>query len=614
MVSESAHIHILKESVARKIAAGEVIDRPAAVVRELLDNSLDAEAANVDIHLEAGGNDLIRVTDDGSGMAREDLELCYLPHATSKIESDQDLMQVRTLGFRGEALGSMAAVSRLTVTSAPRAPVPPSAGGEYTTPPAATPQRLEVHGGKLIGVGPAAGSPGTTVEVANLFYNLPARKRFLKRPQSEWALVKAVLLDRAIAFPQVGFRLFSGSDLRAFLPPAGRVARIAAAYPERIEPALLHSLTGSGDGFTLELVAGEPGAARKDRKHVQVFVNRRRVWEYALVQAVEYAYRDYLHGGLFPVAYLFLTVEPELVDFNIHPAKREVRFRNLPDIHHRIVDVLAGYLRTFDRRAHAGFEPGPSLSGLDDQVPRGPGGYRPGHQQSAGLQRDPWPGAHGSAIPGPAAPGSAAYARSRLPAAAEKQPAYDLTRTFRIPEEPEGFRYLGQIFGLFLVVERGDTLYLVDQHAAHERIIYERLKNGPAGQELLFPVRFEVGEDEHAVLLRHREELAGMGIGVEPVETGNWQLSTVPAMVDLEAETLVELIQELADRPADFQRELYASISCRAAVMDGDILPRSAAVTIVSSAIQLTNARCPHGRPIWAEFSREELMRLVERI
>ena len=574
------HIHILSDAVARKIAAGEVIERPQSVVRELLDNSLDAGASAIDVHLESGGNDLIRVTDDGSGMTRENLERCYLPHATSKITTDDDLLRLRTLGFRGEALSSMAAVSRLTVTSMPSLP---GDNTDNVAPAASVPHRIEIHGGKLIGVAPAAGSPGTSVEVASLFFNVPARKRFLKRAQSESALVRAILVDKAIAFPDVIFRLFSGNDLKLFLPTGGRTERIAAAYPERTEPALLHSLTGSGDGFTFEIIAGEPTAPRKDRKQVQIFVNRRRIWEYALVQAVEYAYRDYLHGGLFPVAYLFLEVEPELVDFNIHPAKREARFRNLPEIHRRVVDAVGSYLRAFDRASvPSTFGTGaPRLAGFGSTT------------KAESVADSPWTP---SGRPTPGA-------------------SYDLSRSLELPDETSSaFRYLGQLFGLFLVVEREDRLFLVDQHAAHERIIYDRLSQGSAGQELLFPLQFGAETDDSDVLEQQKGELEKLGIEIRRIGPESWELVSVPASVGLEAEELIDMIRELAARPADFSRELYASMACRAAVMDGDIISRATAMSIIADALELTNARCPHGRPIWAEFSREELMKIVGRI
>jgi DNA mismatch repair protein MutL len=589
--------------VARKIAAGEVIERPQSVVRELLDNSIDAGATNIDLHLESGGNDLIRVTDNGSGMTRENLERCYLPHATSKITTDDDLLRLSTLGFRGEALSSMAAVSRLTVTSMPSLPAAPPTS-------APVPHRIEVHAGKLIGVEPASGGVGTTVEVASLFFNVPARKRFLKRPQSESALVRAVLVDRAIAFPDVTFRLFSGADLKLFLPVGGVTERITAAYPERTEPALLHELKGSGDGFTFEIVAGEPAAHRKDRKQVQIFVNHRRIWEYALVQAVEYAYRNYMHGGLFPVAYLFLEVEPELVDFNIHPAKREARFRNLPEIHRRVVDVLSSYLRAFDRPS--------ASSSFGSEAPRLAGFGSPTGAES--VADSPWKASAANRGEATGGPGGAWQPAGQWRAVQSSGPpargaSYDLSRSLELPDDAAGdFRYLGQLFGLFLVVERADRLYLVDQHAAHERIIYDRLRHGSAGQELLIPVQFSADENDGTVLEQQKGELEKLGIEIRRTGTESWELVSVPASVGIEAEELIEMIRELTARPADFSRELYASMSCRAAIMDGDIISRTTAMSIISDALELTNARCPHGRPIWAEFSREELMKIVGRI
>lgn len=581
---EQPRIHILPDQVARKIAAGEVIERPLSVVRELLDNSLDAGASETEVHLESGGNELVRVVDNGMGMGVEDLEHCYLPHATSKIRTDADLLHVRTLGFRGEALGSIAAVSRLAVTSLP------SAEGSV-------PHRIEVHGGALITSGPAPGSRGTSVEVRTLFYNIPARKRFLKRPQSESSLVRSVFVDKALAHPEVSFRLFSESELRLYLPAADRIGRIAAAFPSQSEPALLQELGGSGDGFRFTIIAGEPSGARRDRKHLQVFVNRRRIREYALVQAMEYAYRDYLHGGLFPVAYLFLEVEPELVDFNVHPAKREARFRNMPAIHRRIVDTLASHLRAFNRSVPPDLSVPPTLAGLQT------GSDHHQRNRTAGSPPAQW---------------SPTNTNLRTPTP-RYGPAYDLSRSFQLPEEPDNggaarVRYLGQIFGLFLVVERADRLYLVDQHAAHERIIYDRLKDGSAAQKMLFPVQFDLDPESGAALEEHRTELAHLGITVHRTEPEVWELTSVPAAVAVDTGELIGMIRELCGRPADFSRELYASMSCRAAIKDGDVVSPATALAIVSEALALANARCPHGRPIWAEYSREDLMRLVGRL
>lgn len=593
-MSNAPEIRVLEPSVARKIAAGEVIERPAAVVRELLDNALDAGATRIDIDLRGGGTELISVVDDGHGMGRDDLERCVLPHATSKITSAEDLLHVRTLGFRGEALSSIAEVSRLEIASAP-------AGGEG--------HELRVEAGRILQLGRAAARPGTTVRVADLFFNVPARRTFQKRASSELAVCRGVVLDKAIAFHEVGLRLTTSGEPHRVLPPSGRIERIAAAYPQRTAPSLLHEVTASGEGFRATIVAAEPGAHRSDRKGLQVFVNRRRVWEYALQQAIEYAYRDYMHGGLYPVAYLFLEVDPELVDFNIHPAKREVRFRNLPEIHRRIVAAMTSYLRIFDRRA---VMTGESLLFLDPAPEavdiRSTANAAP-TDGTGGSARAPAAAAPGLEQAGPGRTGALDRRASTLGA---PPTTFDLARRLDLEPARDGFRYLGQLMDLFLVVERGDRLFLVDQHAAHERIIYDRLRGGASGQELLFPIRLEVDETSERVIEDQRDALERLGIGLEQRD-GGWELVTVPAMVPMEAESLAALLMELLDRPADFERELYASLSCRSAVMDGDRLADDTALEIIRAVLGMENARCPHGRPIWVSWSRNELASLVGR-
>ncbi len=577
-------IRVLDTAVARKIAAGEVIDRPAAVVRELLENSLDAEAGEVDVDLEGGGAELIRVVDNGHGMNRADLERCYLPHATSKIATDDDLLHVRSLGFRGEALSSIAAISRLEITSAPADGVP---------------HQVRIEGGRVVANGPAAGPPGTRVAVADLFYNVPARRQFQKRSASEFTVCRSVFLDRALAFPRSTFRLRSGGEVKAFLPPSSLAERISSAYPSQVEPALLHELDAGGEGFRARIVAGEPGAPRKDRKALQVFVNRRRVWEYALVQAMEYAYREYLHGGLYPIAFLFLEVEPELVDFNVHPAKREVRFRNLPEIHRRIVSVLSEYLRVFDRRAATRGEALPFVSESVAET-------RPAFDLGRVYQPPPSVADRGASPEGTASPPLSPGNDVAQPEGAAH------ADSSAIADSSLPFRYLGQVMDLFLVVERAQRLYLVDQHAAHERIIYDRLRNGGSGQELLFPIHLEVERDGGDVLQEQRETLRRLGIEVEERD-GTWELVTIPSSVPVEAETLASLLMDLVDRPADFERELYASLSCRSAVMDGMRLSTEDAIRIIEGVMNLENAVCPHGRPVWIEWSREQLCSLVGR-
>ncbi|TFH05046.1 MAG: DNA mismatch repair endonuclease MutL, partial [Spirochaetales bacterium] len=503
MSQPQARIHLLDPLVARRIAAGEVVERPHGVVRELMDNSIDAGARHVEVYLQAGGNESIRVIDDGAGMGPEDLRLCVESHATSKITTDHDLLSVRTLGFRGEALASIAAVSRLSITSAPSDGIP---------------HTIEVDAGSIRNLAPSAGQQGTTVEVSDLFFNVPARKRFLKRTQTEASMCRGVFLDKAVGFVDVEFRLYLDGELRHFLPPGTIAARIAAAYPERTEPALLHQLTGSGEGFTFALIAGEPRAARKDRRQLQVFVNRRRVWEYALIQALEYAYRDYLHGGIYPVAYLFLDIDPELVDFNIHPTKREVRFRSLPEIHRRVVEVVSSHLRQFDRTMSPFVAAEPTLP-YSTASPPGEMRVSPHPATVFDLTRVFDPGLSDSPDDPAGAPASGTPTTDGI--------------TPAIPD----FRYLGQVMGVFLIVERENQLYLVDQHAAHERIIYDRLTRGSGGQELLFPVYLDIGEDEAKTLDANKDELSGLGIRIERND-GAWALVSTPAGISISAEDL----------------------------------------------------------------------------
>ena len=596
-MSDFPRIHVLAPKVAQKIAAGEVIERPSGVLRELLDNSLDAQANAIEVHLDGGGNEELRVVDDGTGMSKADLQQCYRAHATSKIREVTDLEQIRTLGFRGEALNAVASVSRLSITSAPQGQIP---------------HELIVEGGNLVSLGPTSGSAGTTVVVKELFYNVPARRAFLKRGASESAVARTTFLDKALPFPEISFRFSTSGELRSFLPPDSLIGRITAAYPERTEPAKLQELVGSGDGFSMRIVAGEPSAHRRDRKQLQVFVNRRRIWEYALVQAVEYAYRNYLHGGLYPVAYLFLQVEPELVDFNIHPAKREVRFRNLPDIHKRIVGTLSGFLSAFDNRS--------VLMDSQFDLPATEGSQV---TESAGRYGSPM--SDTDALPGTS---QKAYSPATLPPRGRDVhprpgPAatFDLATRFaadklaertRETVPSEGFRYLGQIMNLFLVVEIEDTLYLVDQHAAHERVVYDRLRQGSGGQELLFPVALELDPSAAERVSQQIPLLRSLGIELEASEEG-WELTSIPATLALSPEEIAGMLIELLDRPTDFERELFASLSCRSAVMDGDLVAAERAQEILSKVLRMDNARCPHGRPLWISFTKEHLAELVGR-
>ncbi|MCG8689318.1 MAG: DNA mismatch repair endonuclease MutL, partial [Desulfobacterales bacterium] len=333
-----------------------MIDRPYAAVRELLDNAIDSGATEITLNLRGGGIDSIQVRDDGHGMAADDLELCWLPHATSKIASLEDLENTATLGFRGEALSSLAACSRLDIIT--------SRSGEA--------YRLRVDGGKLLDWGPHRSAPGTTVTVKDLFFNMPARRRFIKSPRAESTLCRRTFLEKAAAHPHITFRLSVDGVTKNFFPPASHADRVAAAWPRLAPPASWWETAIRGDGFNLIAVHARPEVSRRDRQYIQIYANRRRIDEYALVQAVQHAYDAWMPGGVFLMAFVFVEINPALVDFNIHPAKKEARFRDLPAVRQRLIEGIKDRITKESYGRRAGGEqtrPGQSLLIKPQSVP-----------------------------------------------------------------------------------------------------------------------------------------------------------------------------------------------------------------------------------------------------
>ncbi|TVR02854.1 MAG: DNA mismatch repair endonuclease MutL [Spirochaetaceae bacterium] len=586
-MSQNRPVRVLRDEVARKIAAGEVIDRPQAVVRELLDNALDAGADRIDLHIADGGRARIEVIDNGSGMSRDDLEICHLPHATSKIETEADLERVSSLGFRGEALSSVASVARLTIRS-----------GQHHDRPG---HELVVHGGSVVALSACEAIRGTRVTVEDLFYCVPARRSFLKRAASEGGLCRTVLLDKAAAFPEVTFRFFVDGDLRLFLPAADAEARLLACYAEIGDRKLLSTITGSGDGFSLSAVTTGAALLRRDRRLTQVFVNRRRVWEYALVQAIEHAFDPVAPGGSHPVCFLFIQCDPALVDFNIHPAKREVRFRNLPDIHRRTVETVSAFLHAsviaerISPSPSPLFPPDPRPAYADRPVEmlgeQSPPVYRPLHELRP-AHASTRTGAVLGNVAGPVANASPSDAGSA---------------------NGGSFRYLACAFNLYLLVERDGRLLIVDQHAGHERILYDRFRAQGGVQELLVPILVEVDAQEDRVLRDRSEEIAALGIRAERSGPGRWSITALGAAYLRHQDEVVETVREVTRHPKELVQRFYAQMACKAAVKQGDRLDDTGAITLLRQIFALPEPRCPHGRPLWAEISREQLAAMVGR-
>ncbi|MFP4564704.1 MAG: DNA mismatch repair endonuclease MutL [Spirochaetia bacterium] len=578
----TGRIHILPESVFQKIAAGEVIDRPGAIVRELIDNALDAGASEIDCALRSGGLDDVRITDNGAGMTRNELELCFLPHATSKIINAEDIYRISTLGFRGEALGSIAACTRMEVTSRPSA--------DHVGEPS-TAHLLRIRFGEPEEAVPVRGKPGTTVSASNLFHTMPGRKKFLKSGRSESAYCRSAFLDKALPFPSVRFRLFSDESLQLLLPPGTFLERVAAAYPQFVKPAELFEISFESEEFSFRLVAGDPSVFRKDRRYIHIFLNRRRIDEYALVQAVEYGFSEFLPGGRFPYGFLFIEDEPSLVDFNIHPAKREVKIRNLSRIHSAVVDEVRASLRGGAAKYFPGHSPQPKEV-RERSVP-----------ETLGLYPSPPPQA------------------DRIEGAEGEEAFIAGSGSSR----KISFRYLGQVFGVFLLADFNNRLFIIDQHAAHERILFEKYSRADRKtQRLLFPAYFETSEEVAEVLLTRAGELEDIGISVKPDKDGGdhhgfshgtkrWKLVEVPTYLEDKESVVIEYLSREIGGSEDLKRDLLAAAACKAAIKDGEVLDSVTATELIDQTLRLEFPRCPHGRVIWYVLSREDLFTLVGR-
>lgn len=589
-------ISVLSPSIAAKIAAGEVIDRPASVVRELLDNAIDSGASQISLYLEGGGLQLIRVTDDGFGMSQADLELCHLAHATSKIRNLDDLLQLQSLGFRGEALASIAACSRMRIVSMQE-------GGmawELSVADSQV-QHLKLTQG---------GSAGTLVEVWELFYSLPPRRKFLKNPRTEALHCKNVFYEKALAFPHLHFRLFQENKLIQHLPPGRRKERIGQIY-EDLDTDYLSELREETRGMELTLYAAPPEIYRKDRKRMLLYINNRPIVDSVLQQAMRLGYNGYLAGGLFPVCFCFLELPPDRVDFNVHPMKREVRLRDMEMIRAAISQQLRRFCQKMGTPPPPSPEPVESgLEVLRRSVSSAPMASQGSIRSVRGRE---------------AVPSSSFSARdllTREPIRRDPmiEPAQEISAWES--EGPVGkealsnlnFRYLGQVFGVFLLVERGRELYLIDQHASHERLLYETLEEEMLRpQKLLFPIRLSVESAEVAHLREKIPLLSEIGIQLRPSDSEEWEVISLPPCVSDLREEIQALILDGASTVGDLKSELFAHLCCRKAIKKGDDLDDATAIALIGEIFAKNLDRCPHGRPIWFCISDLELFQHVQR-
>ncbi len=590
-------IRRLDSVVASRIAAGEVVDKPSSVLRELLDNSIDSGATKVKVYIEEGGIKSIRVTDNGSGILKEDLPLAFERHATSKIETLDDLFALRTLGFRGEALSSIASCSVLTIESSGCS--------------------LTCNNGILGEVRPGSVTEGTTVIMEDLFENIPARKQFLRRASSESSDCKKVFLEKALGFENVELSLFVDGNLFIRLPIQSRVERVRDIFSQdrSFVKTSLVELTREADPIRLHLVFSTPDCYKRDRTQIKILVNNRIVDNYPLVTAITNAYSAALPGGAFPFFCLYVEDSPTLVDFNIHPSKRECKIRNQSTVYGLLTNMIRDYL--YKRSENVYKDLIEKQESIFDHLELG--------------EKEPVQSSYSANRPTYTTP-STPKKTETTPAFKPEQKWFEAAKTVlaRKPEvespkvNPESekaseqiertWKYIGQVFNTFLVVETGEELLFIDQHAAHERILYDEIRSLKDVQPLIIPYVFETDRSTDDFLVENSYIYREFGVDLVQSKSMQWEMLTVPAVCRKNEEEIVKFITTATGDIESARKGLFAVIACHAAIKAGDVLDPITARALIEKVFKLDQMLCPHGRSFTFKMTKEELYKAVGRI
>ena len=582
-------IGVLSPEIVARIAAGEVVERPVSVVKELIENSLDAGATRIEIEVQAGGIGMIRVVDDGAGIAKEDVPAAFQRHATSKLHTVEDMDRIQTLGFRGEALASIAAVSDVSMVSR----VADATGG----------WAIRVSNGRVIEQGPRGAPHGTSTTVRNIFSEVPARLKFLRSNASEAGRITTLVGHYALAYPEVGFMLaIDGRRTFASQGAGDQRDPLARLYGLETGEAALEVAHEEDAGAVPIVVRGlisPPRVTRANRSYITLFVNRRLIQSRTLTFAVLDAYRGLLMTGRYPIAVLNIAIDAAETDVNVHPAKAEVRFRDegivFSAIHHAVEGALAG--ATLARPLHSELS-GPNASGLS--------GPNKGTGNGASLFT------RGDSPMTPAAPRHTAGAPSDVP-----QP---IQAGLGLPV----LRVLGQLRGTFIVAEGPEGMYLLDQHTAHERVLFDELRRKKAAghvqsQGLLEPVAVELSPQQEELFEEHREALEAYGFSLERFGERTALLRAVPAL--LSGKSPAQALRDVLDyagtddlRGYDWEDRILATVACHGAVRAGHDLQ----VQEMQEMVRLLEATdnphtCPHGRPVMLHLSNLQLEKEFHR-
>lgn len=619
--SENTYISVLPEVVQNKIAAGEVVERPASVVKELAENALDAGAKRVVIELDDGGHRLIRVTDDGCGMGETDLALCLERHATSKIKDVDDIFAITSMGFRGEALPSIGSVSRLTIRTALQ--------------DADSGHEVVVEGGKKIRFGPCPPRDGTVVEVRDLFYNTPARLKFMKSPGAEVAAINETVTRLALAWPRVAFRVINSGKTSLDLPVHGNAAeRVGCLFGRDLASSLQAVHYDGHEGLVIEGFVARPPESRSNSRTIYTFLNRRWIRHPGLVRVIRDAYGGALPPRRYPFAVLYLTVDPSRVDVNVHPTKEEVRFENdrlvVGSTRRAVSEALCAPSvdsggvneppqkspqESTASRQHSEFksEQSTPVKSAAESAPE----YAADHSGRTSAQRSMQ---NDTSAPVATCPDSPSASPQR-----ENEPSNDIPSQRELPLKGiSKHRVLAQAGGKYLIVESPDGIKLVDQHALHERWNYEKLRDRTrlvTSQKLIVPVVVELSPHEAALFDEALPVLREAGFDVEPFGVAALSVSAAPDLVRLNSiervirDVFAEVSEGQGGRTLEGIRDtMLKSLACRSAVLFGTQLPHAALIALMDKYYEAKQPlTCPHGRPTTVTITWSELERRFGR-
>lgn len=589
-------INILDEGLVSHLAAGEVIDRPSSVIRECIDNSIDADASKISIECTDGGKNLIVIDDNGNGIDKEDLSVIASPHATSKIRVLDDIYNISTMGFRGEALFSLVSVGDLSIES-----------NGYG---------VRFDNFKRSNITRACKEKGTRIELKGLFSSLPARLSFLSSAQTENTRCKSLIEEKSLPFCNIEFSYSNdGKELLHFYKES-ETERVAHFLQSSIT-SQIKCVASSGDDFSIKLYYLS-GDVRRDKKKIKIYVNKRAVVDSYLTSALIHAFSRTMPGGMYPSIVIFIENSPELTDFNVHPQKRECRLRNAHDIHHAIATIFNNSFFEEERRLAEMYNTDKEESAEVNNTFLSTNTSADNFEKTVDIKSDdipenPFKNNNTETIEHDNIETHSTYLPDRLSAPCETSSAPVKTQQDELFENTAvpSFTYIGQLWKEFLLYTVNDTLYIIDQHAAAERIMFDRLRKHSDVQELLFPITLELESTISEALDKNKDMFIQKGIGLIKQEPGLWTVTSLPSCCKNSEREILSLIENANDTELD--QKIYAIIACHNSIRQGVYLSEKDAVSLIKDTLSLDEKVCPHGRVFTLKISKEELEKLVLR-